>query len=289
MKSMTGYGYAIENDKAYRLEVELKSYNSKFLEIVHNMYYVFGSLESEIDTKIKAVCSRGHLECNVRLTEYETPIEVSVNREAAKAYALAFKELQEELNIKAEPKFSDFLNRDGILETVKSDKAELYKAKLFELLDKALASLLSAKQRDGEGTFKDLTELGNKFKTSLAIVNAKSAELEVYIKQTLKERIQTLESELNLDQNRFVQEVGLLLVKYSINEEQKRLETHLKEYDRLLSQEEPVGKKLDFLCQEMNREINTIASKSQMVEINLQVVNMKDCLENIREQVRNIE
>ena len=157
------------------------------------------------------------------------------------------------------------------------------------MLDKALASLLSAKQRDGEGTFKDLTELGNKFKTSLAIVNAKSAELEVYIKQTLKERIQTLESELNLDQNRFVQEVGLLLVKYSINEEQKRLETHLKEYDRLLSQEEPVGKKLDFLCQEMNREINTIASKSQMVEINLQVVNMKDCLENIREQVRNIE
>ena len=142
--------------------------------------------------------------------------------------SLAFKELQEELNIKAEPKFSDFLNRDGILETVKSDKAELYKAKLFELLDKALASLLSAKQRDGEGTFKDLTELGNKFKTSLAIVNAKSAELEVYIKQTLKERIQTLESELNLDQNRFVQEVGLLLVKYSINEEQKRLETHLK-------------------------------------------------------------
>ena len=91
------------------------------------------------------------------------------------------------------------------------------------------------------------------------------------------------------DDPRFLSEVAALLVKYSINEECSRLKVHLSEYDKLLESNESVGKKLDFLCQEMNREINTTASKSQMVEINLEVVKMKDALEDIREQARNIE
>jgi uncharacterized protein (TIGR00255 family) len=93
----------------------------------------------------------------------------------------------------------------------------------------------------------------------------------------------------NYDENRILSEVAVMLVKYSVSEEIKRLAIHLKEYFSLLEEREPVGKRLDFLCQEMNREINTIGSKSQMVELNIQVVKMKDGLENIREQVRNIE
>jgi uncharacterized protein (TIGR00255 family) len=93
----------------------------------------------------------------------------------------------------------------------------------------------------------------------------------------------------NYDENRILSEIAVMLVKYSVNEEIKRLAVHLKEFFNLLEQDEPVGKRLDFLCQEMHREINTIGSKSQMVEMNLQVVRMKDGLENIREQIRNIE
>ncbi len=92
-----------------------------------------------------------------------------------------------------------------------------------------------------------------------------------------------------LDENQFRQEVGSILVKYSINEEQIRLRTHLKEYFRLLNSDESVGKRLDFLMQEMNRETNTTASKSQIADINIEAVKMKDAIENIREQIRNIE
>ena len=288
MKSMTGYGYAIENDKTYRLEVELKSYNSKYLEIVHNLSYIFSSLENEIDNKIKAVCSRGHVEVKVVLKELEVPVEVSVNKEAVKAYQKAFSEMSSEL-AGLSPTFSDYIAQEGVLETVKSNRLELYKETLFRLLDSALNDFVTSRSRDGEGTYKDLVRLGNEFKAALDVIDSKAGELETYIKSTLTEKIKALEADLKLDENRFLQEVALLLVKYSINEEQKRLRTHLKEYDRLITLDEPVGKRLDFLCQEMNREINTTASKSQMVEINLQVVTMKDCLENIREQVRNIE
>jgi TIGR00255 family protein len=289
MKSMTGYGYAVENDKAYRLEVEIKSYNSKFLEIVHNLYYAFSSLEAEIDERIKRVSVRGHVEVAVRLKEFETPVEVVINSEAVKAYKNAFAVLETEAGIKSEPTVSDYIAQDGIIETVKSDRLELYRDKVFALLEEALIDLEKAKVREGRSTHEDLERLGSDFKASLAVVNSKAAELESYVRNTLTERIKALEAELKLDPARYVQEVALLLVKYSINEEQKRLKAHLAEYDRLLSLDEPVGKRLDFLCQEMNREINTIASKSQMVEINLQVVVMKDSLENIREQIRNIE
>ncbi len=288
MKSMTGYGYAILNDPTFRLEVELKSYNSKYLEIIHNLSYIFSSLENEIDNKIKEVCARGHIEVKVVLKELEVPVEVSVNKEAVAAYQRAFEEISTTLSGLA-PTFSDYIAQEGVLETVKSDRLELYKEKLFTLLDSALADFVASRERDGEGTHKDLVSLGNEFSSALDVIDSKADELETYIKATLNEKIRALEADLRLDENRFLQEVALLLVKYSINEEQKRLRTHLKEYDRLLTLNEPVGKRLDFLCQEMNREINTIASKSQMVEINLQVVTMKDCLENIREQVRNIE
>ncbi|MBR6086133.1 MAG: DUF1732 domain-containing protein, partial [Spirochaetales bacterium] len=93
----------------------------------------------------------------------------------------------------------------------------------------------------------------------------------------------------NYDENRILTEVAVMLNRYTINEEVVRLGAHIAEFNKLLKSSEPVGKRLDFLCQEMNREINTIGSKSQIVEVNFEVVNMKDALENIREQIRNIE
>ena len=146
-----------------------------------------------------------------------------------------------------------------------------------------------SKERDGRGTKEDLKRLGEKFRSSLAVVLGKKEEMEEYFKSVLLEKYEELLGEKGKDDPRFLSEVAALLVKYSINEECSRLKVHLDEYDRLLESEEPVGKRLDFLCQEMNREINTTASKGQMVEVNREVVKMKDVLEDIREQARNIE
>ncbi len=109
------------------------------------------------------------------------------------------------------------------------------------------------------------------------------------IKENLLSRIKEMLGDANYDDNRILTEVAVMLNRFTINEEVVRLSTHIAEFHKLLESNDAVGKRLDFLSQEMNREINTIGSKSQIVEVNLQVVNMKDCLENIREQVRNIE
>jgi uncharacterized protein (TIGR00255 family) len=156
-------------------------------------------------------------------------------------------------------------------------------------LDKALIDFRSSKEREGEATRQDLLRLGARLAEGLDAVEANAGTLETKLKENLLNRFDELLGNKGYDENRFLQEVAMLLSKYSVNEEIVRLRTHIEAFTELLASTDPVGKRLDFLCQEMNREINTIGSKSILVEINQQVVSMKDNLENIREQVRNIE
>ena len=178
---------------------------------------------------------------------------------------------------------------EGVISNTRTVDQDYYKEGVESAVREALAMLLENKKREGEGTKKDLEKLGAKFKASLEIILSKKDEMEEYFKKILLEKYEELLGEKGKDDPRFLSEVAALLVKYSINEECSRLKVHLSEYDKLLESNESVGKKLDFLCQEMNREINTTARKSQMVEINLEVVKMKAALEDIREQARNIE
>ena len=172
---------------------------------------------------------------------------------------------------------------------VQEKNPETYREALFNTLEKALEQFNSAKLREGEATKADLYKLGKQIEDS----NDKIKELfdgyEDYYAKLLLSKYEELKISEKLDENQFRQEVGSILVKYSINEEQIRLRTHLKEYFRLLDCNESVGKRLDFLMQEMNRETNTTASKSQIAQINIEAVKMKDAIENIREQIRNVE
>ena len=287
MRSMTGYGYGIYKDENYVLEVEMKSYNSRYLEIQHNISYTLSQYENYIDSQIKNVAKRGHIDLSVRLKVLEASVSVNVDRAALKEYMDAFSVIEEETG--KSPLFSDYLGSDGVLTLVKSDDAEVYKRGLDSALSDALVMLDKAKEREGKGTYEDLLRLGNDFKSSVDYINGKSAEIEEYFKNLFTERYNELVADKEIDESRLVEEVTLMMVKYSINEEISRLNVHIAEYRRLLTLSEPVGKRLDFLCQEMQRECNTIASKSQLVEINLAVVSMKDNIEDIREQLRNIE
>ncbi len=289
MKSMTGYGSAEELNEEFQISVELKSYNSRYLEINHNIPFYLASFEIEIDDQVKKVASRGHIEVNIRIKSFATDMEIVVDTLAVKRYNEAFAQIAELSGKPLKPKLSDFLGSEGVLTSVRKSDSELYRASLFSTLATALEQLEGSKEREGAHTKADLKRMALIVAEGHAIIASHATELETLVKTNLRSRFAEMLGDQNYDEQRILSEIAVMLVKYSINEEIKRLDAHIKEFFNLLEEEGPVGKRLDFLCQEINREINTIGSKSQMVEMSLQVVRMKDGLENIREQIRNIE
>ena len=288
MKSMTGYGHSIYKSSDYILEVEIKSYNNRYLDISHTINPLLSSYETYIDDEIKKTVSRGHLDVSLKLKTLSMPSELVLDENLLTQYKNSIERIST-LTGAALPDAGFYTTLEGVISNTRTVDQDYYKEGVESATREALAMLDENKKREGEGTKKDLEKLGAKFKASLEIILSKKDEMEEYFKKILLEKYEELLGEKGKDDPRFLSEVAALLVKYSINEECSRLKVHLSEYDKLLESDESVGKKLDFLCQEMNREINTTASKSQMVEINLEVVKMKDALEDIREQARNIE
>lgn len=288
MKSMTGYGHSIYKSSDYILEVEIKSYNNRYLDISHTINPLLSSYETYVDEEIKKTVSRGHLDVSLKLKTLSMPSELVLDENLLTQYKNSIERISS-LTGAALPDAGFYTTLEGVISNTRTVDQDYYKEGVESAVREALAMLLENKKREGEGTKKDLEKLGAKFKASLEIILSKKDEMEEYFKKILLEKYEELLGEKGKDDPRFLSEVAALLVKYSINEECSRLKVHLSEYNKLLESDESVGKKLDFLCQEMNREINTTASKSQMVEINLEVVKMKDALEDIREQARNIE
>ena len=288
MKSMTGYGHSIYKSSDYILEVEIKSYNNRYLDISHTINPLLSSYETYVDDEIKKTVSRGHLDVSLKLKTLSMPSELVLDENLLTQYKKSIERIST-LTGAALPDAGFYTTLEGVISNTRTVDQDYYKEGVESATREALAMLDENKKREGKGTKKDLEKLGAKFKASLEIILSKKDEMEEYFKKILLEKYEELLGEKGKDDPRFLSEVAALLVKYSINEECSRLKVHLSEYDKLLESDESVGKKLDFLCQEMNREINTTASKSQMVEINLEVVKMKDALEDIREQARNIE
>lgn len=288
MLSMTGYGHGEYRCPEYLIDVEIKSYNNRFLDISHSINPLLSSYEEYIDREIKKVCRRGHIDVVIRLKTLKSFLSISVDENLVREYKNAFDTI-ERITASSSPTSFDYAQLDGVISSDSTTDASLYSLGLSSALETALSSLMEAKKREGEATRKDLEKLITKFDNSLSVILSKREKMEEYFKSVLLEKYDALLGEKGSDDPRFLSEVAALLVKYSINEECSRLRTHIDRFNSLLDTEDAVGKEIDFLCQEMNREINTTSSKSQMVEINLEVVKMKDALEDIREQVRNVE
>lgn len=292
MKSMTAYGYAEYQTEAYILTMELKSYNNRYLDISYYSPAVLGAYEAEITELIKKYAQRGHIDVSVKVKNLKSTASLQLDEGLANSYLNAIKAVQtlaNEKNIDVVVRMSDIISQEGVLNSVKVDGVEAYREGLDYCSAQVMKQFAEAKEREGLATCKDLTAMIDSLAASLEVVKANVSTLDEMIKTNLLSRIHEMLGDQNYDENRLLTEVAVMLNRYTINEETVRLTTHITEFRKLLASKEPVGKKMDFLSQEMNREINTIGSKSQMVEVNLQVVNMKDCLENIREQVRNIE
>ena len=292
MKSMTAYGYAEFQNENYLMTMELKSYNNRYLEISFFAPQYLSAYESEITETIKTHAQRGHIDVSVKVKNIKSNVDVSVDAKAAEAYLdaiLKIREMATAKGLETKVNMADIISQDGVLSSIRTDGIDSYREGLDYCSSQVMKQFDEAKSREGEITRKDLSAKLESIATSLENVKSHVAELEAMIRKNLTERIHEMLGDQNYDENRILTEVAVMLNRYTINEETVRLGAHIAEFRKLLKSNEPVGKRMDFLGQEMNREINTIGSKSQIVEVNFEVVNMKDALENIREQIRNIE
>ncbi|MDR2398372.1 MAG: YicC family protein [Spirochaetaceae bacterium] len=305
MKSMTGYGYQEAHYPDLAVSVEIKSYNSRFLELLVNLPPAFSALESGIRRYLGERCRRGKVEISLRFRERSAPFSVSVNRAVLHAYQEALEEVAGVFQSAEKPSLALLLSLEGVLEIERKPDDTDHWTRLEPVLTQAFAQFDAARDREGQRTGEDI-------RSHLALLEASVARISVYvpalegsIQENLRNRFTTLlkssgflfperegatpSVDGTVWDHRILAETAVLLMKYTISEELSRLGAHLTEFRAELAGNPSPGKKLDFLCQEINREVNTIGSKALVLEVSRAVVTMKEALENIREQLRNIE
>jgi uncharacterized protein (TIGR00255 family) len=285
---MTGYGYAEEGTKSFRMGLEIKSYNNRYLDIYVNVPAALGPLEPRVRKYLEQRIFRGKVEVYLKIKNIEDDIRVSVDSAVVNGYMDALTKLKEIAGTSEEIRLSHLLHMEGILKTDQNRGAEDYWQELEPLLATVFAGFEESRVREGAATEKDILELLAGVKKNAEETSSYAPEIEKHFSQTIKGRMEELLGN-KIDETRIASETAMLLVKYSIHEELVRLASHCEAFLAAARENGSVGKKLDFICQEMNREINTIGSKNVMAEVSRCVVAMKDDLENIREQIRNIE
>jgi uncharacterized protein (TIGR00255 family) len=285
---MTGFAYREKAGQDISLSVEIKGYNSRYLEIYVNTPPWLSALETRIREHMASLCGRGKVEVQVRVREHNAPLRVSVNTEAARAYRDAISSLAVSLGISEKPPLAVLLEMEGVLEVEKNRDDERYWKAIEPVLREAAGSFTAERIREGKHTEEDILKSLSIIESSLADIASRAPAIEASIKENIKTRFAELLGD-KIDENRVLAETAVLLMKYTIAEELSRLSSHLAEFRAETAKNPRPGKKLDFLCQEINREINTIGSKSAILEVSRAVVDMKEALENIREQLRTVE
>ena len=285
---MTGYAYRESASGNITVSVELKGYNSRFLDLSIYLPQYLSALESRIREYMASRFARGKIEAGIKVKELSAPVAVSINESVAWAYEKAIRKLAKNLNLNEEPGLGMILGLDGVLETEMNRDAEAYWTNIEPVLSAAADQFELERIREGNHTALDILSHVAVLEEAVKTVSSHVPELELSIKENLRSRFEELLGD-RIDENRILAETAVLLMKYTISEELSRLSSHLSEFRLEADRNPSPGKKLDFLSQEINREINTIGSKTPVLEVSRAVVEMKNALENIREQLRNVE
>lgn len=288
MTSMTGHAWREWQDDARSVSIELKSYNNRYLDTSVQVPGWLSPLEPRVRSRLSDSFSRGKVECVIRPRSLESAFSVRIDERLAAEYANALRALSETANIGAEPTLRDITSFEGVVVTEQHTDFEDWWEWLEPKLSEGIAELQKSRCAEGEKLRAAIDRERAKIGGLVETVSRRADDLQEHIKANILERFQ----ELGLgavDDTRVLSETALLLVKYSIREELDRLNAHLDSFDTSAEESGSIGKRLDFICQEIGREINTIGSKSVLDDVNAAVVSAKDALENIREQLRNVE
>ena len=286
--SMTGFGSADLQWESWSCQVEIRSVNQRFLDIRCRLPLGFQNLEQDFKKQIKEVCTRGKIDCSVRLEKVVGEEKLKLNPERALLFNGLLGEFEELSGRKVNVEAKD-LSRINIIEESKSgEPPEECQGVILESLALAIESLQQMKQREGQAMHDDIKDRLVSCDQILNTIEKLSLEEPGLYRERLQDRLAQFNDETILNPERLEQEIALLADRLDISEELLRFRTHQQHMDDILEQRE-IGKKAEFMMQELNREINTISSKSNQAEISKSSVEIKSQLEKIREQLQNIE
>ena len=291
ISSMTGYGRAQEVIGNKDITVEIKGINHRFFEFNARVPRTYGYIEERIKSVLQSSISRGKVEVSVAIYNVDTPdSEVAVNVELAKNYLETLRVSATELNIADDLKLSHLLQLNDVF-TIrkKADDEEAVLSAVEEVTGKAVNSFVAMRRTEGSKLKEDLLSRIVSIENAVGVIEEKASQMADDYRERLFQKLTEILHDKNIDEQRVLTEAAIFAEKVAVDEETVRLRSHISQFRQLLEIPEPVGRKLDFLIQEFNRETNTIGSKVQTVEITKIVVDIKSDIEKIREQIQNIE
>lgn len=293
MKSMTGYGRGESAQDGFKLTVELSAVNRKQAELVLVLPRELEPLEPQVRNEINRQVSRGRLTARVslRVADEKWARQVRLNVPLAKAFAKELAQLGRELSLPGSVTLDTLMRAPGVIETDgATEDAETFWPALRAALSKALAALLGMREKEGANLAKDLkARVAAMRKLAASVARQAPATAKRYQEQLLARIRNAGVENISADDERVLKEVVVFADRADISEELTRLQSHFQQFDDRLKSGEPVGRMLDFLAQEMNREVNTIGSKANDASISRAVIRLKTEVERFREQVQNVE
>ncbi|MBA2847823.1 YicC family protein [Thermosulfuriphilus ammonigenes] len=291
LKSMTAFGRTSHSFEGWRLTVEIKSLNHRFLDIILRLPKRYSPLEERIRRLLREKIARGRLEVSVQINGSPPGVlALACNWELARALVTILKNLKAELALEGEVSLAQVASfREIIVPSEEEVDLELLWQELAPLLAKTLEDLQAMRLKEGQALLDDLQERLLKVEDLLGEIKEIWPVAYEAARERLRERLQRALSGIEYDPARLAQEMAIMADKLDINEEMVRLRSHIDQFRHYLSLDEPVGRRLDFLVQEMFREVNTLSNKVQEAKINHLAVEIKGELERLREQIQNIE
>ena len=289
--SMTGYGRSEAEVGVFKVTAEMKAVNHRYFEANVRISRGYAFLEEKIVSFLKSKLSRGKIEVYISVeTTGDNAVSIKVNEEFTESYVNALKALAKRFKLKNDISVMRVASNSDVLSLTKPqvDEEAAEKA-VLEVLDGAVTNFIDMRKVEGKRLADDILSRCDLILEKVAFIEKCSPETVAAYRERLEQKIKDLLENVNVDEQRIVTETAILADKVAVDEETVRLKSHISQLNTLLNSDEAVGRKLDFIVQEMNREANTIGSKAQNIEITNTVVDIKAEIEKIREQIQNIE
>ena len=291
IKSMTGFGRERKVIGSREILVEIRSVNHRYYEFTAKTPRAYGYLDEKLKAFLHGAISRGKVEVSVFIYNQEgVDANIEINRTVASGYINALRSAADELILEDDLKLSNVIRLPDVFNVVKviDDEEEIWQ-QVSEVAGEALKHFVDMRITEGAKMYDDITSRLDMIEETVGKIEKLSpASVEAY-RQRLYDKIAEVVADRNIDESRILTEAAIFADKIAVDEETVRLCSHIAQFRELLESAEPVGRKIDFLIQEMNREVNTTGSKAQELEITRMVVDMKAEIEKIREQIQNIE
>jgi len=292
MKSMTAYARAEKTADEINVSTEIRSYNSRYLDISLRIMHGYNVLEEKIKASIIEKIARGRIEVSLQINDgSDEAYNFEINIPKARAYYDRLVQLKDQLDFHSEITVDLLVREGGVIRSVEIDRdMDAVWPVVRDCVDEALNNLVEMRKKEGEFIALDITDRINRIEKSVHLIEKESSDLLYHYQQRLKERIVALTRDMvEIDPERITQEAAFLAGKSDISEEIVRVASHIKQFRTIMKSEEPAGRKLNFLLQELHREFNTMGSKTEKAHVSHTIVEVKSELEKIREQLQNVE